>query len=696
MRPLIGSLIITLLCILVTASGQTSARGSGVSPEAAEKAQVEVSREYYESGRFPEAIENLKRVLSSNPSDEEALNLLKQILEAQNSQDTAVEEQKLRQARWWIDNGEPEKAIDLLQKMDESAQDPKRESEIQKLLDDSRPNRSRRLWVWLNSKWIADFVVAIIFLALVLWLPRAVLSAWYSIRNEVGRPAWEFRAINDASNSGLGAVVLSTFSRFARDKDAGDSVSAGLIVGKALTIDSLVKSFSLRIPEVDPEVVSADFSLKMGEVELGGLARFLGRLGSWWRCDRPFITGLVRTVPGEPQKTIIQLSCYIGHRISTVSSSESQGKSPEACAEEVAFKMYYLISSPEATQSDAEGAEALREGLIALQQYVRDRQPSPLRSALELFATAKKELPEPLVYDAYLYEGVTLDLLERHQEAILRFEKILRDTPVEGPISQKALYNKAVANMRQYTIAGLQEAEKLFKSMSKDKFDPAKNAVKLFAKVGVANAVAHYPMFWKQILHPQNEKDDNELTLWKGAADARVKEWQDEVIRTVAEVKAVYPVISKPGEWDVTARRQLEWGCSNAIGNVHLYIAEKFLNSPTPKSWADVESTRARYLGVALSAFLECEMLLPAGVETLTNIATTHIGLKRFADARKYLDMAIELNREYEYAYYRKAETWKKEGHPDEFKRELSRYRGKVSIPKFKKMFEDEGLTVRL
>jgi hypothetical protein len=57
-------------------------------------------------------------------------------------------------------------------------------------------------------------------------------------------------------------------------------------------------------------------------------------------------------------------------------------------------------------------------------------------------------------------------------------------------------------------------------------------------------------------------------------------------------------------------------------------------------------------------------MLLPAGVETLSNIGTLYLMRGDAGDlplARQYLQRAIALNPHYEYAYLRLAQSWEQE-----------------------------------
>lgn len=86
------------------------------------------------------------------------------------------------------------------------------------------------------------------------------------------------------------------------------------------------------------------------------------------------------------------------------------------------------------------------------------------------------------------------------------------------------------------------------------------------------------------------------------------------------------------------------------------------------------------YFENALKAFQECEILLPPGVETLTNMGILLSELGQEEMARIYVDSAINLNRDYEYAYFRKAESWRKEKQNDKVLETLRSFR-KVKTP---------------
>ena len=144
-------------------------------------------------------------------------------------------------------------------------------------------------------------------------------------------------------------------------------------------------------------------------------------------------------------------------------------------------------------------------------------------------------------------------------------------------------------------------------------------------------------------------------------------------------------VPSNSEDWDVLIRRQLEWAIENTRGNAYLNYSKYFLAEPHLSEGEGEE--RKKYRRWALKAFQKCEMLMPVGVETLTNLATALSELSREAEARKYLERAIELNAQYEYGYYRLAQSWEKEDNRDKVIEVLNRF-PTPGIAGFKKLYE--------
>src|SRR5439155_24391248 len=140
-----------------------------------------------------------------------------------------------------------------------------------------------------------------------------------------------------------------------------------------------------------------------------------------------------------------------------------------------------------------------------------------------------------------------------------------------------------------------------------------------------------------------------------------------------------------PKDWDARTVRQLKWARQNAVGNIYLDVAKYFITESAQS--VDDKKRRNDYLKLALEAYEECELLLPPGVETLTNIGTLLSELGKEERARAYLDRAISLNRDYEYAYYRKAESWNHERQTDKVLETLRTCR-KVKKPKIREFIK--------
>ena len=132
-----------------------------------------------------------------------------------------------------------------------------------------------------------------------------------------------------------------------------------------------------------------------------------------------------------------------------------------------------------------------------------------------------------------------------------------------------------------------------------------------------------------------------------------------------ASLENVYTNANDSEAWDPLSRRQLKWAIQNARGNAYLNCAREFCKPLETESKEEAEF-RGDLLRKALSCFQECEVLLPAGVETLTNLATTLLTVSKREEARSYCERAITLNPNYEYAYYRLAQSWNDDNRKDE------------------------------
>ena len=110
-----------------------------------------------------------------------------------------------------------------------------------------------------------------------------------------------------------------------------------------------------------------------------------------------------------------------------------------------------------------------------------------------------------------------------------------------------------------------------------------------------------------------------------------------------------------------------------------------------PEELQKLDDFRKACLGEAENLFLQSAKLFPAGVEALTNLATVASELGKFSQARGYAREAIALNPRYEYAYYRLAETWRKQNRPDKVVEVLQMFKNQRTprIGEFLEMYKE-------
>ena len=333
---------------------------------------------------------------------------------------------------------------------------------------------------------------------------------------------------------------------------------------------------------------------------------------------------------------------------------------------------YHELKKTVPVLKNAEEANKFRLGLKRLHQYIAyGKNSEELRKAYEIFRSVRDNMPSFEI--AYLYEGISLDLLERHDEAIALFQ-YLKEHTLDKDLEEKAHYNEAVSRFRKYKVDELEKSIDLFGQLIvKITAEFLKSPLKTFSLAGKANAVAHRPIFWQDIIFGDFisiKKDKEEFERRKKEAKPIVEGWKEEVLSAVDKLlKITDETVNYPEIWSAPIIKQLQWTICNAKGNIYLNIAAKFfvlphISSSKEKGKEDknhLEKEREKYLKTALSEFNRCQMLLNPGVETLTNIATVNFYLSNYNETRDYCQRAIELNPDYEYAYYRLAQSWEKE-----------------------------------
>jgi tetratricopeptide (TPR) repeat protein len=350
--------------------------------------------------------------------------------------------------------------------------------------------------------------------------------------------------------------------------------------------------------------------------------------------------------------------------------------------------MYHLMVK-EPSILGAKAADKVCRGFNQLQRYVSAEDSRGLKEAYEIFRSVRSEMPS--FDEAYLYEGIALDLMERHDEAISRFHYLAEHTSDQN-LREKALYNEAVSRFRKYRPDELETAIKTLgglagKSPSEENL--AKAPISALAFAAEANAIAHRPIFWQRLLFNGTKSDEKpEILRRKEKSKKEVKGWTSEVEKITEVLERVSRAVEQDDKiWDEMGRRQLRWAIQNARGNAYLNYAMNYLGPPQLAAEGEPELQKECFQK-AYSAFQECEMLLPPGVETLTNLATVLLQLSKTAEARSYSQRAIDLNRDYEYAYYRLAQCWQKEDLKDKVVEVLQSFQQTPRIPEFKKLYE--------
>ncbi len=679
--------------------------------------KLEVARQLREAGLLEDAKTKVTEILKTDPGDFSAQVELREVLDELNRLARRREQMQLDVAEGKLKAGERAEAITLSQKVLDATRDPGVTERAHQIQQRARSTKGWQFREALLPNWWLTVLGGILLVLLVsgaLLLARSFYTAWMN-RTPPPAPApaqvgdaprtWRFGHITDSTNQDTETLVLSALGKL-RSAPLAPPVSAGLLSLGALPprqVASLwLPELPLQLPAAPPtmDLLGAveKLQLKVAGIEISALARFLAELKKWFNAKRPGISGVAYA--SASGGVTVRLTCYDGKgNIAVVSAASVAGDGTEAArdaAEKVAYKMYYLLATPDATEKEAEAAATMSEGLKLLNRYLTGDKDS-LQRALEQFTAFRNARPDLL--EAFLYEGIALDLLERHEEALARFTYVSENPEANDALREKARYNSAVAHMRKYRPADLQQAAAVFAQVATPNPDILGQPIKAMAKAGEANAVAHYPIFWQRLLFERSAQDDAERTEWKRqecrrANGSRVEAWVQQVEAIAKELRNFLPQIA-PGEnspWHPAAKRQLEWAIDNAVGNVCLNVATGFLQPPWPADCADPRPRRNELLEKAHAEFQRCELLLPPGVETLTNNATALLFLEKYADARDYAFRAIELNPNYEYAYFRLAHSWDRENRPDQAKKVLEDYgradgKRTVRIPEFKELF---------
>ena len=616
---------------------------------------------------------------------EEAVSLWHEVEQAKQARVKRKAEAQLEEANRLISEGNAAEGATKANEVLGTSDDPEIWEKARAILARNRPTGFALIDVGIRDffttfrsiiGWVLALIEALVVLAFLYWMLRGgrrIRQRWLDKKKK----SWWFGAIDDKTDGKVADFIITSFARWRAQQPIA---SAGLLRLGMLQLP-ILPSLEVAGPELDLSAALESLKLEVGTLSVGGVAKALAGVRNWFNALRPSITGAAFTRDSQIVVHLVKRSAK--GDIAAV-AAVANATAPEKAAESASFKVYYLISTG-TTISDANLADKLRQGLDQLAQYISGHDPSQLQAAYETFRSVIGENP---TYDeASLYEGVALDLLERHDEAINRFRYLAKNAG-DSALREKAKYNEAVSRFRKYTPSELGLAIGELNGITgakPEETDLASSPVKALAYAAKANAIAHKFLFWETILWGDQTTNLDQLLERKKKVKPQVEKWLEQVKAVTDLLEKVYIETKESELWDPLTRRQLRWAIQNARGNAYLNCAKEFYKAPQIDP---AESKlRSELLGKALDSFQECEVLLPPGVETLTNLATTLLALANRDEARSYCERAITLNPNYEYAYYRLAQSWKDENRKDEAIKVLTRFSKAPRIPGFRQLY---------
>lgn len=459
-----------------------------------------------------------------------------------------------------------------------------------------------------------------------------------------------------------------------------DKALTGLLRIGALRIDAGLAGVS-KPESVSIDLQSAlDSTPNVGGFSAGDLFRFGNGLARWWWRGFPHISVRISTQGGATSIVLAARAAKLRPCVVRKISDGTKREHVVALVAEAAFEMLLELSTPQLTAATNTGAISL--GARELEEYLANGGVTHLQRAAKAFERASKQGGEADRLTAMLYRGAVLDLLEDHCEAIRLFREVADSSNAE--LSFKARYNEAIAQMRRYTPAAFQDAKKRLTDLL-NALAPNHELVGI-ARAARANVVAHELIFWKAS-DAKPPEDPVRLAAWLQPYRVKVDAWLAEANGDI-ETAANAPLLKKGS----SAARQLQWAIDNAKGNLALNEANHIMR--VEMRGAD----RRTRLEEARDAFKRCAALLPPGVETLTNLATTHLELGELEESAHFSERAIAINKLYEYGYYRLAQARQRSGDEKAAKSVLRRAKreleGRVNIPSFQALFRDLGVAI--
>lgn len=637
---------------------------------------------------------------------------------------------EIEHAKQLLDSGKAAEARELLSKLTASDIGEYNKKLISIEFD---PSNGWILDIFLRAWsiiWEVLFHVVVIALSIILLLLVRFCTAKIAKSRS---PRWRLAKIDDKTERSSQELVEHHFEEWRRTP--ASSTISGLLILEATSIPTAPKVGAPSGAKIFGDELTGS-SFEVAGVKVGALASFFEAIILWfWPRTLPIIGAayidskdrfcIRLTAELREQKKNTKLgrpeagawwSQFLSSGASVISVSAVANGRDEAsghrAATEVTYKMMYALETGSSTE--ASDANDFRDGLNSLRDYLAASPRidgssvwSDLHNAKDTFERIRKSRPNNL--EAHIYEGIALDLMERHEDAAAHFDHVKRLTKNSQEeeaekLHKRAVYNGAVAHLRNlYGLEPISEAIERLDGLIGNDPDPKSDPLIALAMATKADAYANRTIHWRSI-------DVGELGLGEDSNDvdkleAIIQHHTNEVMQLTNPLRACVDAYADAVDqdisdlkWDSSEHRQIEWAINNAHADFYLYSATAMLKVdaseyPGYPEVADVRSNTKfeTYVERALEALRQCEMLLPAGVETLSNIGTLYFIRGRDSDlpmARRYLDRAIALNPHYEYAHYRLALTWQAEGWREMVIQSLEECPVPPQIPQFRQMFQ--------
>ncbi|MEI9925416.1 MAG: tetratricopeptide repeat protein [Bradyrhizobium sp.] len=644
-----------------------------------------------------------------------------------------------RQAGTLIEERKIDQAAPILASILKEASDPRSIALYKQLDGQARDAEQAGVvdWLWHEIRKITTPAVPAVVLLLLLFLVRSA-HGW--MRKNWGTQ-FKIEDVSDESKLGVSDLIMSELLSLKKETRAS---TAGLLLLKATVIPKYPGFTSSQ--QQDSLVAGLEGSdLTIGTVNVGSTAKVAVGLWRWCFSDsRQIICKVVvhqehlrvQLTARYPDLSVLrEKSCLswlwaswclpqIQFTASAMAPLDGEGDVPRQIAEEVVVKMLYALSKDNV--ADGESADDIRIGLKQLRSYVsseaqdavsgevKELPTEHLKRAVARFKSARRS--DPRYVDAYVYEGVALDLLEDHENAIERFQyarKLLEEQSgriAQGKRGSKedrielerrlkiVQYNEAVAHLRSlYSKDGIDKCVEVLKGLLESDPDPKSDPIIALAYATKADAIAcwtlHPVEFFKSEVVPilldngaSHDFDEGFEFLPDGEKDniARAIEYKlvvEESVRLVTRITEKLSVALNelkakplPKNWDEHAVLQLEWGIANALGDLYLYAYEAWVQRGRLPKTPFIE----KFLDIALDHLKKCEFLFPPGVEILSNLGTLYILRGQDGDldeARAVLTKVTKLNPNYEYAYFRIAQAYVDEKRFEEASATVQQYR---------------------